>query len=51
MDLGQLAVGGFVKLEDHFPAVVPQCKEQAAKFFYCFTNAGQECRVVSIFLI
>ena len=27
-----------VRLADHFPAVKPECKDKAAKFFYCFEN-------------
>eukprot|EP01098_Paradermamoeba_levis_P009439 TRINITY_DN3933_c0_g1_i1.p1 TRINITY_DN3933_c0_g1~~TRINITY_DN3933_c0_g1_i1.p1 ORF type:complete len:109 (-),score=32.41 TRINITY_DN3933_c0_g1_i1:52-378(-) len=26
-----------LRLADHFPIVLPGCKEQAAKFFHCFT--------------
>lgn len=30
-----------IKLSDHFPLVRPQCKQQAAKFFYCFTKTAE----------
>jgi len=27
-----------VRLADHFPAVKNDCKDEAAKFFFCFDN-------------
>ncbi|PRP76665.1 hypothetical protein PROFUN_14901 [Planoprotostelium fungivorum] len=30
------------KLPPFFPMVRPQCKEQSAKFFFCFTENGRQ---------
>lgn len=35
-----------IRVADHFPSVLPPCKEQAAKFFHCFTNSAKENRLV-----
>ncbi len=31
-----------LRLADHFPLVRPQCKEPAARFFFCFTEASAQ---------
>lgn len=32
-----------IRFKDHFPSVLPECKEYAARFFFCFTqNSEQE---------
>lgn len=29
------------RVSDHFPSVKKECKEPAARFFYCFSNESQ----------
>eukprot|EP01115_Flamella_aegyptia_P007098 TRINITY_DN2957_c0_g2_i1.p1 TRINITY_DN2957_c0_g2~~TRINITY_DN2957_c0_g2_i1.p1 ORF type:complete len:68 (-),score=12.78 TRINITY_DN2957_c0_g2_i1:35-238(-) len=37
-----------IRVADHFPSVRKQCKEQAAKFFHCFSQEGQQVNAVDI---
>ena len=39
-----------LRLADHFPAVLPNCKEQAVKFFFCFTSHGESKNPTVLFL-
>lgn len=34
------------RVADHFPSVLPACKEVAADFFYCFSTKSKENRMV-----
>ena len=34
-----------LRVADHFPAIVPECKEQAARFFHCFETKSDVTRI------
>jgi hypothetical protein len=41
-ELQELAFPTVLRVADYFPAVLPPCKEVAAKFFYCFSTEGAQ---------